>query len=422
MTTPCGDFSGFDMHKTKIIKNIASLGTMQVVNYLLPILLMPFLVVSIGIDNVGLIAAFTAIATYMQLVIDYGFNLSATKEISKNGYDNNRASIVTSAVLNIKIIFSFLFLIISFLFFNLSGYHHEYMKIFMLTIGVMMFQSYFPVWHFQSAEKMQYITICNSIPKIIAALMIFYFVKSPDDTWKVQACFFVGAVASFLFSMIILKKYFDFRYQISLTCLRLQLSLGYSIFIARFSSGLYKNFNVLILGFLAGTSAVGVYSIAERILRSAQMLQNVIGDSLYPSFAKNSTNDPNFFKKTADRYKWSIIAIYFISAVIIYMLSDFIGAVIGKTSASDVSYCLKIMSVAFFFGGLNYICAILGLTTCGYAKEFSLCVIATGIFNVFCATIFSYFYSFYGASIALVLSEVFLFFCVFLISKKIGVL
>ncbi|WP_142764117.1 oligosaccharide flippase family protein, partial [Klebsiella pneumoniae] len=74
-----------------------------------------------------------------------------------------------------------------------------------------------------------------------------------------------------------------------------QLKDGYSIFVARIASGLYKNFNVLILGFFAGTAAVGAYSIAERILRSAQMVQNVIGDTLYPSFAKGFTGDPGFF-------------------------------------------------------------------------------------------------------------------------------
>ncbi|EPU1548795.1 oligosaccharide flippase family protein, partial [Klebsiella pneumoniae] len=176
-------------------------------------------------------------------------------------------------------------------------------------------------------------------------------------------------------------------------------------FVARIASGLYKNFNVLILGFFAGTAAVGAYSIAERILRSAQMVQNVIGDTLYPSFAKGFTGDPGFFKKSSQKYKWHIIVTYTAASLILFYLSDFIGHVIGRTSSVEVASCLKIMAPAFLFGGLNYVCAILGMTSCGYSKQFSLCVIATGIFNVVCSTVLSYLYSYHGTSLALTLSE-----------------
>jgi PST family polysaccharide transporter len=39
---------------------------------------------------------------------------------------------------------------------------------------------------------------------------------------------------------------------------------GYPIFVARIASGLYREFNILAVGFFAGTAAVGVYSIAEK--------------------------------------------------------------------------------------------------------------------------------------------------------------
>jgi hypothetical protein len=126
------------------------------------------------------------------------------------------------------------------------------------------------------------------------------------------------------------------------------------------------------------------------------MVQNVIGDALYPSFAKGFVGDPAFFKKTAATYKWHIIIIYTVASVALFMLSNFIGQVIGRTSAEEVTACLKIMSAAFLFGGLNYVCAILGMTTCGYSKQFSWCVIATGLFNILCATSLSYLYLLWG--------------------------
>ncbi|KJN47969.1 RfbX protein [Enterobacter hormaechei subsp. steigerwaltii] len=406
----------------KLLKNIASLGLMQVVNYVLPILIMPFLVVKIGISNVGLLATFTAIAAYMQIVIDYGFNLSATRDIAKDGYTNERASVVTSSVLTIKLFFSLLFIILSLLALELIPEWRVYTLPFMITVGIAVFQSMFPVWHFQAAEKMHFITACNSIPKLVSAGMVFIFVATPNDAWKVQACFMAGAVVSFIVSMIVLYVKFDFKIDVSVSQCRRQLQDGFSIFVARAASGLYKNFNVLILGLFAGTAAVGAYSIAERILRSAQMVQNVVGDTLYPSFARGFTGDKGFFRRSAERYRWHIISFYAVASVSIFLLSGLIGELIGRTSAEEVSSCLRIMSAAFFFGGLNYVCAILGLTSCGYARQFSLCVLATGVFNVICATTLSYFYSYYGASVSLALSELFLLCFVVFYSKRTGIL
>lgn len=395
---------------------------MQAINYALPILLMPFLVLKIGIYNVGVIATLTAITSYMQLIIDYGFNLSATRDIAKNGYTNPYASLISSSVFLIKITISFLFFISSLVVISFIPSIADYRLPFLLTLGIVVFQSLFPSWHFQAAERMHFITACNSLPKLVAAGMVFVFVKSPEDVWKVQACFLSGAVVSFFAAMIVLKTKFDFKLTFSVEGCVAQLKDGYSIFLARVASGLYKNFNVLILGFFAGAAAVGAYSIAERILRSAQMVQNVVGDTLYPSFAKGFTSDKSFFKRTARKYRWHIVISYSLASLMIFALSGTIGELIGRSSSTEVAACLRIMSAAFLFGGLNYTCAILGLTSCGYAKQFSVCVFATGIFNVICATTLSYFYSYYGTSATLALSEIFLLCFVLFYSKRTGIL
>ncbi|QKN28138.1 oligosaccharide flippase family protein [Escherichia coli] len=67
----------------------------------------------------------------------------------------------------------------------------------------MISQSLFPVWHFQGVQQMQYITLCNSIPKIMAAIMVFILIKQADDTWKVQFIYFFAEVY-FLYCFLIL--------------------------------------------------------------------------------------------------------------------------------------------------------------------------------------------------------------------------
>lgn len=405
-----------------ILRNFASLGAMQAINYILPIILTPFLVMTIGISNVGIIATMTAISAYFQLVIDYGFNLTATRDIAKNSADHNMVSRITSAVFSIKVLFSFIILLLCLASSLLFDFINGYFLTFIFTVLLTIMQSFFPVWHFQGMQKMQFITFCNALPKILCAIAILLAIKNESDVWKVQLIYFIGAACSFIMAFIALKFKFKFRFVFRFDDIKLCLIDGLSVFTARLASGLYKNFNVLILGYFSTPAAVGVYSIAEKVLRSLQMVQNVAGDTLYPIFSKNVQSKSDFFKMMTKRYAKYIILLYLLSAVVIYSASPFVSHFLARTTEHELTQSLQIMSLAFFFGGMNYIFAILGLMTSGYNKEFSICVIYTGLFNMIVATALSFKYSYLGGAFALVLSEVFLFILVFYYSKKSGVI
>ncbi|UDQ78795.1 oligosaccharide flippase family protein [Erwinia rhapontici] len=410
------------MIKRKFFGNFLSLGIMQGLNYLLPILMIPFLVSKIGLSNVGVIATISAVFAYVQLVIDYGFSLTATRNICHNGYEHNDASEITSSVLIIKLLFSLLFSLPILIIYYFNDYVQNNSLIILFTFLIIISQSLFPSWHFQAAEKMHFITLSNAFPKLLAFTLIFLIVKSPEDTWKVQALAFLGTFLSLCISMFFLITKFNFKFKISLPNIKRELKDGFEIFCARLASGLYKNFNVIILGVFTTTVYVGAYSIAERIVRSVQTIQNVAGDVLYPIFSKRKHTSTDFFKYNFYKYLPAIVISYSLGASAIFFMSPSISKLMAKESWEIVNECLKIMSLVFLFGGLNYIIAILGLASSGYSKDFAKCVVMTGVINVFIATLMSIWLGFIGASASLVLSELILLILVSSRAKKTGVL
>ena len=64
-------------------KNIISLVILQGTNYLLPLISLPYLVRVLGPEKFGLIAFVQAIIQYFTMVVDYGFNWSATKKLQR---------------------------------------------------------------------------------------------------------------------------------------------------------------------------------------------------------------------------------------------------------------------------------------------------------------------------------------------------
>ncbi|MCS3430539.1 oligosaccharide flippase family protein [Klebsiella sp. BIGb0407] len=410
------------MSRKKFLKNLTSLSVLQVVNYILPLLLIPFLVKKIGINNVGLIAVMTAIAAYFQLVIDYGFNLTATRDIAKFSDDNKKTSSITSAVINIKIMILAIIIIISIPAYYAIDYIKDNFLVYFFSVAMIVARSFFPVWHFQGIQEMKYISISNVIPKVVFALLIFYFVRDEDDVWKVQFLYFAGTFVSLVLGSYFLKIKCNFKYCFQFDQIIFYIKDGFSIFLAKLVSGLYKNYNILALGFFASPTLVGVYSIAEKAIRGIQMLQNVVGDVLYPIFSKKSHQDKDFYKKTAKKYSFIIILVYGFSSLIIFMMSGFLSNLLSNVFNTEVKLAIEIMSLGFLFGGMNYLIAILGLTSNGYSNLYSKCIISTGFFNLIIATCLCYYYSYIGAAISLVLSELFLLLLLFVFAKKIKLL
>ena len=68
------------MSKKRLLENIFSLGALQAANYALPLLLLPYLAHTLGVEKLGLLAFAISLMQLFSVLIDYGFNLSASRQ------------------------------------------------------------------------------------------------------------------------------------------------------------------------------------------------------------------------------------------------------------------------------------------------------------------------------------------------------
>jgi len=165
----------------RLIQNFTSLSILQIANYLFPLIVLPYVVRVLGPAKYGLINFAAAFIAYFNLISDYGFSLSGTKEISIIRNDKIKLSKAFSVILTIKLLLS----IVAFLFFILLVYFIPFFKnnweVYVLSYGFVIGGVLFPSWFYQGMEQMKYITIIQVVIRSIVTALIFILIKKEDD-------------------------------------------------------------------------------------------------------------------------------------------------------------------------------------------------------------------------------------------------
>src|SRR5215212_3965177 len=165
----------------RLRENMVSLFVLQGVNYLLPLITLPYLVRVLGPEGFGLVAFAQAFLQYFVVLTDYGFNLTATREIAVNRDDAREVSKIFSTVMLIKLGLMLLSLIVvSAVVFTVPRFHEDW-PVYFVTFPLVVGQTLFPVWFFQGMERMKYITGVNVFSRVVAVVCIFAVVRDQSD-------------------------------------------------------------------------------------------------------------------------------------------------------------------------------------------------------------------------------------------------
>lgn len=386
----------------KLLSNIFSLAVLQGANYILPLITLPYLVITLGVEKFGILAFAQAIITYFNIFIDYGFNLSATRSIATHSDDRTYISSIFSSVLLIKtflLICSFLILWLAVHSFDRLGNESTvYYLTFMMLIGNLLF----PVWYFQGIEEMKYITYINIFSKLLFTIGIFVFVHTPNDYYLVPMLNGFGIIIGGAIALIIALRSIDFHLPTFSTITK-TFHDSTSLFISNASITLFTASNTFILGLFASDAIVGVYSSIERLMMAVKNLYVPIYQGLFPWLSKKQPDEIYSFIKKFLPY---IVGFSLLSTLVIGIFAHPILSLIYHNDLiSDHAYILQIFSLISVFSATNMLFNYLFLNAIkAYNERLKIFMIA-GLFNATLGITLTYLYGITGMSITIVATE-----------------
>lgn len=319
----------------RLLKNFFSLSVLKLVNAVLPFVTLPYLIKVLGLQQYGAIVLALSLIAYFQSITDYGFNLSATREIAKHKKSREQLSLIYSKTLTSKIYLLIFSLIVIVPIISLVPQFKEDLLVYLLMCLMLIGQTLFPEWFFRGVEQMGYIAGLNFVVKIIFTIGVFTLIKQPQDYWIYPLLLGLGYILVSVYSYYLISKNFKVRfYFVRHNKVVKSLKSNFPLFINQFIPNLFNNTTNFLIGMILGKSAVGLFGAIRQIIQILTVFNGVVSMVVFPYLIIN----PNKF----DLYRKLYLPIFIFISILLAFLHIPIFKLIGIDSAdaSTVFYIL----------------------------------------------------------------------------------
>ena len=332
--------------RISFIKNTSSLYILNIVKLLFPLLTLPYLTRVLSLDAYGMVTYVKALIAYVQLVIDFGFMLSATKNIVNACANPSKIGRIVGDTLAEKIFLS----IISILIYSILMWQIPIMRENILFSVLYLLATVTNIFIFdflfRGIEKMHAVAIPYVVSKTIITILTFIVVKDDSSILWIPILEGVGNLVAAVVSYCFLHHY---GIKLSFSDLPVwvkDLKESSIYFLSNFATTIFGVFTTVISGFYLQSQEIAFWGIALQLLSAAKSLYNPIANSLYPHMIR--TKDIQSVKKIN---RIMLVLIIFGVLIVLFFSNQILSIIGGEKytiSADFLKYLLPAFVASFY--------------------------------------------------------------------------
>ena len=359
--------------------NIVSLFILKGAEYIVSFITLPYLLRVLGPAGYGSIVFCQTIMNYGNLVVDYGFNLTAPRDIAKDDPEDIPQDF--AAILGAKLLLLALATIV--LGAGLFVFRDSLDTLLVLAcLPALVGGALFPIWYFQGIQQMRFITIFNIIARTCSVIGIFLCVQETTDVYAAALFLSVTPLVAGLLSLAMIARSQPrvFR-RPTLAAIRAKFRDGWDIFLSTLFINLYTNSNVFILGLLTNETCVGYYAAASKLIEAVKGLLMPISNAIFPhvsAMVRDAREGAIQFLRKATRVIGGLSLI--LSALVCLFAEPVTRLIMGDAYDASIRV-LRIISFLPFIIGLSNIFGIQTMVAFGMQRLFSRILMASAAVN-----------------------------------------
>lgn len=269
---------------------MASLKTNVIFNYvntitglIIPVITFPYASRILLPEGIGTVNFLSSIVSYIVLFTSLGIPLYAVKEIAKCRDDVELRNKTTIEILVLSFLLCLIGYIVVILLGALIPRINSSLGLFYILSLSILFTSIGVQWFYQGIEDFKFITIRALIVRVLAAVSLFLFVKDKNDLLIYGAITVGSTVGNNFINFFHLRRYIPIssftKYKLDI---KRHIKPALHIFVLNLIISIYVNLNTIMLGFMDGDYAVGLYTAANKLPHIVLSLVTSMGVVLLP--------------------------------------------------------------------------------------------------------------------------------------------
>ena len=405
------------MNKKAIFINTATQIAGKLVSLVFALISIKLLTNYLGANGIGEYSTISTYINFFVVIADLGLFSVSVREISKNPEKERQ---ILSNVIVIRIVSAVIGTLVAILIVFFSNYSDNIKFGTLIASGFILFNLIWSVYDviLQVRLKMQFSALAEFLGRLISIIALVIIILSKGNFFLIISTISISGFLILAGKYIFAKKYISFPVKYDKAISSWIFNLAWPLGIIFIVNNIFFKVDTLILFALKGATAVGIYAVSYKILEVVLFVAGYFASSLKPILSQNIEYNKPYLGKVVEKSILVLLVMALPIAFLSILYSKDIILFISNDEFLSGSNALILISSALPLMFLDILMAEI-LIANDERKAMTIISIIALITNLALNFILIPYYSFIGAALATLISELVLFIIYVLYTKKI---
>ena len=371
------------MKTPKLRTNIAAMGVVQISNYVIPLITLPYLTRVLGAETFGKVAFAQVVMAYFVLLVDYGFSWSATSKVAANRSNPAEVNRIFAATWAAQWVLVLLAALVAGGVILVSERLQSDAPLYAAASTTVVATALFPIWFLQGLERLQVVAALQLFTRSLALIPIFLLVRQPSDAiWVLiiqgGAAILAGVLSLWWMHRQSIVAWHRPRWHEIAAALR----EGGALFGSRVSISLYTALVPLVLGWVAGPVALAYFNLADKLRSAAQSLLVPLSQALFPRMSYLVHKDGGAAYALIKRSTLAVALIAGSASVSLWALADWMVLLLGGGDFAPAAEVLRWLAPLPLVIGLSNILGVQIMLPHGLNRAFNVILSSAAVISL----------------------------------------